>query len=108
MSGYEGATQACGPDRGINSVSGRIEKVSPTLELIGHLRESQEQTHSLLETLHSKLDGALLPIGPENSKAGTATPQPLRSPLCDELQRRVDSEHGIHAHIQNLIDRLTI
>ncbi len=89
------------------SIDNCIAPPSPTACVIADLANAQGQTHEMLETLRARLQLVLLPRGVDGGPE-KPQPEPLRSPLCDELTSRLRVELGLHSRISEILNSLSI
>lgn len=82
-------------------------KKSATEGLLDELRATQDGVHEVVSRLEVRLSVVLGPSYPEptgTEKSEVAT----SSPLCNELESRVQVERGVSYRLNKIIDRLTV
>lgn len=81
---------------------------SPVVSLIDQLRQAQNETHSLVGDLESRLSFVTLPA--QDVCGNKAGPQPvsIESPICSELSVRIDVEGNIQARLRAILNALTV
>lgn len=82
-------------------------KKSATEGLLEELRAAQDEVHAVVSRLEVRLSVVLGPSNPEpngTEKCDVAT----SSPLCDELESRVQNERSVRYRLNKIIDRLTV
>jgi hypothetical protein len=81
---------------------------SPAVGLIDQLRLAQNETHSLIGDLESRL-AFVLRSATETEGAGKSAPAPgYDTPILTELSTRIEVEANIHFRLRNLLNSLVV
>ncbi|QWP79191.1 hypothetical protein J5226_12735 [Lysobacter sp. K5869] len=81
--------------------------VSATDSRLGELRESQNETFSLVTELESRLSFVLSPEPEEKTACGGASPG-APSAICNEIDQRLSLQLAIRARLNSILHRLTV